>query len=479
MQANKPQIKKITTDLIWYLLGAVIPASIGLIKNPIFTRYFTTQEYGLFNIAYITFDYLGIVLFSGLISCIWRYRLKYRKQNEDFKLYSILFLLFSVAIILIILVAIIIIALNKNQALQSLYILAVLQIILATLLSTVFVFFRIDGKSVTYNVANSLRIAINFLLLACLTFWLKMRIEAMFISFIVVDSLFLIFIFARKRHVFAQISLKNIDKESLKMFVRYGFSTLIMNLANIILISSDRYILAYFKSMSEVGIYSVVYNLSALLLNNLIVIYINTVRPYLFDYLENKKSQYLKVASYFVLVFLILFLPATLIFSIHAKQIATIFLAKEFYLAFNLMPYIFTAIFFNGLIIYSEIQLKFNNQMKYLVLSFIAGAVINIGLNFIFIPFFGSKAAAVTTLVAYGILFLLVALKTKGIYTHIPVNKSLTFIGITCIYLLINIIYPSRMMLDFFIRISIFGSIFLVMLWKLYKKEIKNNPFDF
>ena len=39
-------------DLSWYLLGTIIPMGVGFIKTPIFTRYFTPEEYGYLGSDY-------------------------------------------------------------------------------------------------------------------------------------------------------------------------------------------------------------------------------------------------------------------------------------------------------------------------------------------------------------------------------------------------------------------------------------------
>jgi len=44
--------KRFIVDMGWYLLGTLIPMGVGFVKTPIFTRYFTPEEYG----------YLGLVI---------------------------------------------------------------------------------------------------------------------------------------------------------------------------------------------------------------------------------------------------------------------------------------------------------------------------------------------------------------------------------------------------------------------------------
>ena len=101
---NNIDNKKFQKDLFWYLLGSIMPALLSFIRNPIFTRIFTPEEYGYYSIVVHTFSYLSIILFSWIGSCLWRYYFEYRKKNELKTLYSniISLLLFSSIIVLVI-----------------------------------------------------------------------------------------------------------------------------------------------------------------------------------------------------------------------------------------------------------------------------------------------------------------------------------------------------------------------------------------
>ena len=71
-------------DLSWYLLGTLIPMGIGFIKTPVFTRYFTPEEFGYLGLITITFSYISVFLYSWLSGCLWRYYNAY-KEKKDLK----------------------------------------------------------------------------------------------------------------------------------------------------------------------------------------------------------------------------------------------------------------------------------------------------------------------------------------------------------------------------------------------------------
>ncbi len=317
----------------------------------------------------------------------------------------------------------------------------------------------------------------NFSVLYIITFRLGLRTEAMFYNLIIIDFAFILFVFATNSHIFGKISYKLIDFTTIKTFLHYGFSTFIVNVCLVILISSDRYILVYFKDMSEVGLYSVIYNLSYVSINMLVAVFLNAVRPHLFDFLENKKEKYPQIAGFYLSIYLILFLPAVSLLSVHSKEIAYLLLSEDFRIGYAMLPFIFFSTFLYGIAMYSEAKLKFDNKLSYLIFVFLSAAILNLILNFIFIPLWGYMGAAITTLLAYLLLFILLAVKTKAIFYNLHLIKILPFISITILYILLLYIFPEYNLTQLIFRLALFAIIYILLLYRFYKLEIKTQLF--
>lgn len=174
--------------------------------------------------------------------------------------------------------------------------------------------------------------------------------------------------------------------------VGYSFS-------NQILMSSDRIMISKMVDNSAVGIYSLLYNVSSLsdiVWNAMIAAFI----PYLYQNFDTQKDKIRKIID----ILLILYAGVAIILTFFAPEIVWILATKEYYESINIMPPIACGIFFMAIFaIYTPIFVYYK-KTGYLMVTTTIAAVLNIILNFIFIPIFGYIAAAYTTLVSYGVL---------------------------------------------------------------------------
>ena len=86
-------------DFLWYAIGSVFPLLAGFVKTPIFTRHFSGEAFGQFGLVGITFSFLGMLLFSWISSCLWRYYGKYKTSGDLSLLYSNLIFLFTISFV--------------------------------------------------------------------------------------------------------------------------------------------------------------------------------------------------------------------------------------------------------------------------------------------------------------------------------------------------------------------------------------------
>ncbi len=64
MKDSHPNQSGFVKDMSWYLIGTIIPMGVGFIKTPVFTRYFTPEEFGYLGLDHHhLFVYFGFLLF--------------------------------------------------------------------------------------------------------------------------------------------------------------------------------------------------------------------------------------------------------------------------------------------------------------------------------------------------------------------------------------------------------------------------------
>lgn len=172
------------------------------------------------------------------------------------------------------------------------------------------------------------------------------------------------------------------------------------SLAKHILDVSDRTMISNMVGKSEVGIYGVLYSVSALAL--IVWNAINSsLIPYMFESIEKHNTQKL---SELIEIMLLIYSIACICLTLAAPEIVKVLATSEYLEAVYLMPPIAAGIFFTSLYnIYSNLLLYYK-KTNYIMIATAVAAIFNIITNYIFIKMIGYQAAAYTTLCSYIIL---------------------------------------------------------------------------
>jgi O-antigen/teichoic acid export membrane protein len=397
--------RRFIRDMAWYLLGSAVPMGVGFIKTPVFTRYFTPEEYGYLGLITITFSYISIFLYSWLSSCLWRYYNAYKNRSNLKGLYSNLFLIFAGTSLLLLFISSIWFLLADLPLVRTLILLSFFQFLIKEFIGLYLIILRLEGKAFTYTLIHSLRAILSFTLLFVMAFGFHFRITSVLISGIVIDILavILILLFSRQD---VSISIRLFSKEILRVIFRFGSIGLVSNFFFMLITTSDRYLIAFFNDIAAVGIYNQVYNICQLSMVSLVTIYFNTINPRLNRDLETDFQSSDKLIQDYLYAFLLFGLPVVTYLSLFPKQIAQILLGEAFRSGYIIMPWIFISAFFYGLFLFIEIRFKFSDRLKNLALGVVLASLVNIVLNLILIPKFGYHWAAISTFIAYSFILL-------------------------------------------------------------------------
>jgi len=470
---------KAINHLIWYSIGSFVPLLVGFIRTPIFTRYFTPAEYGYYGLIFITYSVFSIFLYSWLTNCVWRFYNYYKKESklEDFySNLSILYLLFTVVFLLI---TIVWNAASAELITNRLTVLIFIQLLLSSPIGYIVVVYRYELKSEKYNIIQIVRAVLSFAVQYALTFGMHFRVETIPISAIIIDIVVLAIIlppFIKK----GLIKLSRYSKEVIKNLFSYAIPGIVTNLMFLVLISSDRYMIAWFCTIEEVGIYNQVYNLSQVSIMALVNVFFSVINPVFMREMELNFKSTIQLTQNFANVFILLLLPLTTCFSLFAPQLAIILLGKEFQTGNDIIPWVMFSSFIYGLTLFNENRLKMSSHYKPIVAGFISSASLNIILNLIFLPYYGYKFAAVTTLISYiflFIFFLLMDIKLNKFYISgmYKLTPLLTLTVIQVIFVLVvQTMFDLKDNLTWMvIEVAVFFILYLPLLFLFNRNEIK------
>lgn len=460
-------------DIGWYLFGALIPMGVGFIKTPIFTRYFTPEEYGYLGIITITFSYISIFIYSWLASCLWRYYNAFKTKNDLKSLYSNMFGIFLSASLLLLIITGIWYFLAENKTVKQLIILSFLLYFIKEFIGLYLIVIRLEGKALKYNLIHSSRAVLSFAILYLMTFGYGYRITSVLISVIVIDVVVLLFIFLTSKENIS-FSVRSISRNILKMLFKFGSMGLIAGFSFLLITSSDRYIIVLFTDMSTVGIYNQVYNICQLSIVALVTVYFNTINPLLTRELEVNFKNSDDLISKYIYVFLLFGLPLVTYFCLFSKEMAVILLGEEFRSGDTIMPWVFISAFLYGLIMFIETKFKFADKLKAIATGVLIAAVINIILNFVFIPLYGYKMAAITTFISYLFLFVYFYSQdsAKFFKNYENVKHVILFLTIIFIQVVADFIIRKYFFINVFYT-AVEGFVFLLIYLAILRRHIK------
>lgn len=225
------------------------------------------------------------------------------------------------------------------------------------------------------------------------------RLEGTYISFFLASMLGIYILF--KRDYLGALSFKYT-----KEILNFGVPLIIHGLSGTLIAMSDRYFISYFVGNDAVGIYTIAYQLSALML--LFGVSINQAwSPMLFSFLKNQNFTLVKRYT-FLLFSLFIFFGIAVYFS--KELLFYFFVDEKFFGAKEYFGYLLIGFIFQSLYFLVTNILFFEKRTKLLASMTMVCALMNLVLNYYFINIFGVIGVAYATAITWALFFVVVSL---------------------------------------------------------------------
>lgn len=380
----------------------------GLILIPILTKTLGADAYGAWSVIIVTISLLSPLALMGLTTAMIRFLAAEKdKRSIQEGFYSVIFIvLFTGSIILLavfLLADSFAIMILKDISAAPLIKIASIVILLQALDLASLEFFRAFGRMKKYSGLMLLQTVaeVGFVAYFVLSgFGLFGAVVSLLISRGVV-------LLISTSFIFNEIGFRLPKFYGVGDYLRFGLPLVPTALLGWITSSSDRYLIGYFLSLQMVGIYSAAYNIGAIIgffgapLQILLF-------PTISKLYEERKEEEIKIyLTYSLKYFLLFTIPSVFGLSILSRPILLIMTRSEFVAqGAVVLPIVAVGALFFGLYgaIFAWILIVVKRtRLVFVLVSF--SAAINLVLNVILIPVYGIVAAAITTLIAYCILF--------------------------------------------------------------------------
>ena len=198
-----------------------------------------------------------------------------------------------------------------------------------------------------------------------------------------------------------------------KELVHYGMPLLFSHLGAFILTFSDRYFIKAYFDLKEVGLYSLGYKFGIIVTILLGPFFTQwAIEMFEIDKREDREKIFVNIFNFIF----ILFLGVIYVESIYIKEAIKIIAAPEYLMSYTVVPIICLAYYFSMLVYYVRAGIMITKVTRYFAYSTAIAVAVNIGLNFLLIPYYGMYGAAISTLISFYVRFITVYKWSQKVY---------------------------------------------------------------
>jgi O-antigen/teichoic acid export membrane protein len=431
----------------YYLFGNLFNKGIAFLTIPLFTRILSTYDYGIINtyaswVAIVTMV-LGMTLHMGIRSAFNDYK---NDINSFMSSITFLSLISAISISTVVVVATVIAPVNVNLALVTM---CLIQGFFAAIIQNYSMYLMMNlsyrWRTLLLFLPNLL---INLLAIFAILFVFETKdYLGQIIPSVIITAVFglsIIVLIFRKSFVL-------IKTEYWKYALYISVPIILHGLSLTVLSQSDRIMITSLVGASETGVYSLVYNFS--MISTVFIVSLEGIWvPWFTDKLNNRQINQINEKGK---VYIALMLFVTLAIILVSPEIMKFMAPKEYWYGVTIIPPIVLSsfvIFIYTLFVNIE---HYHKKTKIIALNTLVAAIVNIVLNFIFIPKYGMFGAAYTTLISYIISLVLHRNFAKKIEKELfpikmivlPLVISIVFVSIFYLFLQFFIIRWSLLMI--------------------------------
>jgi O-antigen/teichoic acid export membrane protein len=419
-------IRQLANQTAWYGLSNIIGRFINYLLTPLLAGIYASPEFGDISILFALAAFLNIVFTYGMETSYFRFS----QKTEESKVFNNTFGLLLITTL--ILSALIYIPSGSLATMMSLgdqkkFILYVILIVAADTLAVVpFSRLRHQGRPKKFATIKLANILLNisgvvFFLYLCKSdyesntqsIWASLYDPEIGIGYVFLSqlgaSLITLLLLTQEFKGFRF----ELDRKLIQEIFIYSTPLIVVGFGGMINETIDRFLILLrysgtaLEARSANGIYSANYKLAVL-----IVVFIQTFRmgaePFFFKHAQHEKAPetYARIMRLFIIACCFCFLGVVLFLDVW-KYFMAVHIHPEYAQGLLIVPILMLAKLFLGIYYNLSIWYKLSDKTMIGAWITIAGAVITVLINYLFIPIWGYWACAFATVCCYGTMMVM------------------------------------------------------------------------
>lgn len=381
-------------------IGKLCTKFISFFLLPFYTAVLSAEEYGIVDLFNTYVSLLLPIIVFQIEDALFRFSIDARENKEEEKtvISTVLGFCVTQCILFVIIFSII---QNNFKIMYGWY-------LLANLISSVFCGAMLQlsrgmGDNVTYALASFLNATIAIILNIVFVLGLQMGAEGLFLTAVIVNIITIFIIFFRKK-LYQMVGVRWFDRKLLKRMLRYSIPLVPNYLSWWVIGASDRTVVSYFLGIQQNGFLSVAQKFSTA--------YTNLYGIFNLTWTENAsvheqdKDMEVYYSGIIEKAFLLLASACMMIIAVMPfvfSWLVNIAFKESYY---QIPIYMISSLLYSIIGIYSVVYVA-KRKTKSIAKTSVIAAVINLATNLILIQYIGLYAASISSVLAYGIMFII------------------------------------------------------------------------
>lgn len=398
------QVKQTVKHALIYSIGNAANKLVGFVLLPLYTSAFSVAQYGLVALFDTIFDLITAVSSLGIMEGLKRWYWDNASKGKQKTLFFTVLVFTLVSTIIFLLICYYVVSNYDTQifgvSISSRTLLLFLASVLSNiLLQRILVLFRIQQKALENTTFNIIKMLLVLGSTIYFIVGLNWGIDSVFVSRLIGQSLTLLILLPQ---IIKNCEVK-FDSSVLGIFKKmlsYSWPLALSASLGLVLTFSDRWLLQGLVSLDAVGNYSLAYRIANIIK---IIVVQSFSQAFVYIYFRKMNSEkdyrfFSKTATYFSFLMVSLGL-AIVVFS---KEIIFLFARNaDYYDSYYILPILILSVSFSGLRQMLSLPLSKHKKTKIISIISISAGVLNIALNFIFIPIWQGIGAALATALSH------------------------------------------------------------------------------
>lgn len=427
-------LKNFSKDAIVYGLGNGLKKFFGFLLLPFYTRVLTPADYGILETLGTFVFFIAVFFNMGLDSASGFYYFQPKDEKERGKILFTVFVLRLLtivpAVILSFFSSFISIMLFKSDQYSTVVLVTCLLLPLNALTSEQGLIYRFNRKPWKYNLLTLFRALVNIgagITLVVNLKWgvLGAQVASLISSFFVVVFSFLFY--TRNKYTY-QFSF-----DWAKKMLKYGFPLVLGGIAVWVYQVSDRYFLLYYKDLQDIGYYSIgsTFSQPLGLINAAIQMSWGVLFYEIYNREGNEKKESRRAITDLVKYYVVFGCIVSFILSLFSFELVKIVTTPQYLPGIIVIPLLLFSAIMAQLKEIIGIGITIGEKTIYFTYILIISGLVNLGLNFVFVPLFSYYGASITTIIANAVnLFLTYKVAQKFFPVKYEINKLLIFYSV-------------------------------------------------